>query len=123
MNRVATVVLVAAGALAPALAAPGIPAAEAAVLPEIGRAVTACGPGGVGDRLVPDRGPWFAFGAACASHDACYAAQLGRGHCDERFRDELQAHCAARIWYQRAPCRHTAELYLEAVRRFGHLFY
>jgi len=99
-----------------ALAAPPAATAEP-------RAATACGPGGVGDRLVPDRGPWFHFGAVCAAHDECYAARLGQAACDGRFRTDMHAHCATRAWYQRAPCRFTAELYWEAVRRFGHLFY
>ncbi len=80
-------------------------------------------PGGVGDQLVPDSGPWFNFTAACAAHDACYGAQLGQAYCDNRFRDDMYAHCATRVWYQRGLCRNTANVYYEAVRQFGHLFY
>ena len=84
---------------------------------------TACGPGGTGDALVPDSGPWFNFTSACVRHDACYGAQLGQAYCDTRFRDDMYAHCATRVWYQRSLCRGTANTYYEAVRRFGYLFY
>ena len=39
------------------------------------------------------------------------------------FRDDMYAHCATRPWYQRGLCRSTANVYYDAVRRFGHLFY
>jgi hypothetical protein len=110
------------GAMAPSAAAQS-PAALAPTAQEAQQATTACGPGGAGDQLVPDSGPWFNFTAACAAHDACYAAQLGQANCDRRFRDDMYAHCATRPWYQRGLCRNTADLYYEAVRRFGHLFY
>jgi phospholipase A2-like protein len=110
------------GAVAPSAAAQS-PAGLAPSAQEAQQATTACGPGGAGDQLVPDSGPWFNFTAACASHDACYAAQLGQAYCDRRFRDDMYAHCATRPWYQRALCRNTADVYYEAVRRFGHLFY
>jgi hypothetical protein len=32
----------------------------------------------------------------------------------------MYAHCATRVWYQRGLCRNV---YYEAVRQFGHLFY
>ena len=110
------------GAMAPSAAAQS-PAALAPTAQEAQQATTACGPGGAGDQLVPDSGPWFNFTAACAAHDACYAAQRGQANCDRRFRDDMYAHCATRPWYQRGLCRNTADLYYEAVRRFGHLFY
>jgi hypothetical protein len=110
-----------------ALGAPGAfaqsPAALAPSQQEAQQAETACGPGGTGDQLVPDSGPWFNFTAACAGHDACYGAQLGQAYCDLRFRDDMYAHCATRVWYQRSLCRGTANVYYEAVRNFGHLFY
>ncbi|MET0511445.1 MAG: phospholipase A2 [Thermoleophilaceae bacterium] len=109
--------------LAPALALVALALAPPPAATADARAATACGPGGVGDRLVPDRGTWFHFGVVCAAHDECYAARLGQAACDGRFRMDMHAHCATRVWYQRAPCRFTAELYWEAVRRFGHLFY
>jgi Prokaryotic phospholipase A2 len=99
------------------------PAALAPTQQEAQQAETACGPGGTGDQLVPDSGPWFNFTAACANHDACYGAQLGQAYCDQRFRDDMYAHCATRVWYQRGLCRGTANVYYEAVRNFGHLFY
>ncbi len=99
------------------------PAALAPSAAEAQQATTACGPGGVGDQLVPDSGPWFNFTAACAAHDACYGAQLGQAYCDSRFRDDMYAHCATRVWYQRGLCRNTANAYYEVVRRFGYLFY
>jgi len=87
-------------------------------------AETACGPGSdAGDRLVPDSGPWFNFTSACARHDACYGAQSGRAYCDTRFRDDMYAHCATRSWGQRSACRGTANVYYEAVHRFGGYFY
>lgn len=108
----------------------GVPAASAQspsdyapTVAEAQQAETACGPGGTGDQLVPDSGPWFNFTAACASHDACYGAQLGQSYCDLRFRDDMYAHCATRAWYQRGLCRSTANVYYEAVDRFGYLFY
>jgi hypothetical protein len=110
------------GAMAPSAAAQS-PAGLAPTNAEAQEATTACGPGGVGDQLVPDSGPWFNFTAACARHDACYGAQLGQANCDRRFRDDMYAHCATRVWYQRGLCRNTANVYYEAVRRFGHLFY
>ena len=110
-----------------AVGAPGAfaqaPAALAPSQQEAQQAETACGPGGTGDQLVPDSGPWFNFTAACARHDACYGAQLGQAYCDRRFRDDMYAHCATRVWYQRSLCRGTANVYYEAVRNFGHLFY
>ena len=109
--------LLALGTLAPSAAAAAPTAAQAQ------QAETACGPGGAGDALVPDSGPWFNFTAACARHDACYGAQLGQAYCDRRFRDDMYAHCATRAWYQRSLCRGTANTYYEAVRRFGYLFY
>jgi Prokaryotic phospholipase A2 len=109
-------------ALAPSASAAG-PAALAPTAQEAQEATTACGPGGAGDQLVPDSGPWFNFTTACARHDACYGAQLGQVYCDRRFRDDMYAHCATRPWYQRGLCRGTADVYYEAVRRFGHLFY
>ena len=75
------------------------------------------------ERHAPDSGPWFNFRAACANHDACYGAQLGQAYCDSHFRDDMYAHCATRVWYQRALCRNTANVYYEAVRQFGYLFY
>ena len=107
-----------------ALAAPAASAQSyAPTVAEAQEATTACGPGGVGDQLVPDTGPWFNFTAACAAHDACYGAQLGQAYCDTRFRDDMYAHCATRVWYERGLCRNTANVYYEAVRRFGYLFY
>ena len=73
------VALLAAFALAaPAGASAQSPAELAPSVAEAQEATTACGPGGVGDQLVPDSGPWFNFTAACANHDACYAAQQGQ---------------------------------------------
>lgn len=126
MRRIATLfaALVAALALAaPAASAAPNPSALAPTAQEAQQATTACGPGGTGDQLVPDSGPWFNFTAACAAHDACYGAQLGQANCDRRFRDDMYAHCATRPWYQRGLCRSTADVYYAAVRRFGHLFY
>ena len=65
----------------------------------------------------------FTSGPCARPTTTCYAARLGQAACDGRFRTDMHAHCATRAWYQRAPCRFTAELYWEAVRRFGHLFY
>ena len=118
------VALLAAFALAaPAGASAQSPAELAPSVAEAQEATTACGPGGVGDQLVPDSGPWFNFTAACANHDACYGAQMGQPECDNAFRDDMYAHCATRPWYQRGLCRSTANVYYDAVRRFGHLFY
>jgi hypothetical protein len=108
---------------APAGASAKSPSDLAPSVAEAQEATTACGPGGVGDQLVPDSGPWFNFTAACANHDACYAAQQGQLNCDNWFRDDMYAHCATRPWYQRGLCRSTANVYYDAVRRFGHLFY
>jgi Prokaryotic phospholipase A2 len=99
------------------------PSALAPTAAEAQQAETACGPGGTGDQLVPDSGPWFNFTAACANHDACYGAQRGQAYCDNAFRDDMYAHCATRVWYQRGLCYGTADVYYDAVRRFGHLFY
>ena len=107
----------------PAGAAAKSPSSYAPTAAEAQQATTACGPGGVGDQLVPDSGPWFNFPAACANHDACYGAQRGQQYCDQGFRDDMYAHCAKRVWYQRGLCRGTANVYYDAVRRFGHLFY
>lgn len=106
-----------------ALAVPASAATAAPTAQQAQQAETACGPGGTGDALVPDRGPWFNFTSACANHDACYGAQLGQAYCDNRFRDDMYAHCATRPWYQRGLCRGTANTYYEAVRTFGFLFY
>ena len=114
--------LAALAVIAPSAAAQS-PADLAPTPAEAQQATTACGPGGVGDQLVPDSGPWFNFTAACANHDGCYGAQLGQAYCDSRFRDDMYAHCATRVWYQRALCRNTANVYYEAVRQFGYLFY
>lgn len=67
---------------APASASAKSPAGYAPTVAEAQQATTACGPGGVGDQLVPDSGPWFNFTTACANHDACYAAQRGQLYCD-----------------------------------------
>jgi len=117
-----TAFLLALGVLAPTASAAS-PSSLAPTAQEAQQAETACGPGGAGDALVPDSGPWFNFTAACARHDACYGAQLGQAYCDNRFRDDMYAHCATRPWYQRSLCRGTANSYYEAVRRFGFLFY
>lgn len=117
-----TMVLALLAIAAPAASAQS-PSSYAPTAAEAQEAATACGPGGAGDQLVPDSGPWFNFTAACASHDACYGAQLGQTNCDYRFRDDMYAHCATRAWYQRGPCRQTANVYYEAVRTFGYLFY
>ena len=119
----AFVALLAVLAVAAPSAAAQSPADLAPTQAEAQQATTACGPGGVGDQLVPDSGPWFNFTAACANHDACYGAQLGQAYCDSRFRDDMYAHCATRVWYQRALCRSTADVYYQAVRQFGYLFY
>jgi hypothetical protein len=108
---------------APAGAAAKGPSSYAPTAAEAQQATTACGAGGVGDQLVPDSGPWFNFTAACSNHDACYGAQRGQLYCDNRFRHDMYAHCATRVWYQRRLCRGTANVYYDAVRRFGHLFY
>jgi hypothetical protein len=119
----AFVALLAALAVAAPSAAAQSPADLAPTQAEAQQATTACGPGGVGDQLVPDSGPWFNFTAACANHDACYGAQLGQANCDSHFREDMYAHCATRVWYQRALCRSTADVYYQAVRQFGYLFY
>ncbi|MGZ5338311.1 MAG: phospholipase A2 [Thermoleophilaceae bacterium] len=64
--------------------------------------------------------PWFNFTAACANHDACYAAQQAQANCDLAFRNDRYAHCATRPWDQRGLCRSTANVLYDAVRRFGH---
>ena len=99
------------------------PASYAPTVAEAQEATTACGPGGAGDQLVPNRGPWFNFTAACAAHDACYGARMGQVACGNRFREDAYAHCARRPWYHRGLCRSTANAYYDAVRRFGRLFY
>jgi hypothetical protein len=66
---------------APVGASAKSPADFAPSAAEAQEATTASGPGGVGDQLVPDSGPWFNFTVACANHDACYAAQLGQANC------------------------------------------
>ena len=71
-----TALLAALALAAPAGAAAQSPSSLAPSAAEAQDATTACGPGGAGDQLVPDSGPWFNFTAACARHDACYGAHL-----------------------------------------------
>ena len=87
-----------------------------------------CGPGGKGDWLVPDRlrtplGKAFDFSGPCLNHDKCYGrCGSSKVKCDENLRSDIFKVCATTpnaTAYDRAVCRDYAELYYQAVKRFG----
>jgi len=80
---------------------------------------------------VPDSGANFDFSAACAAHDACYAAHHGEGEaarkaCDDQFLADMRESCAS-LWpnqpLRRALCNSVARTYYSAVRIGGWLFF
>ncbi len=83
----------------------------------------ACGPGTIGNILVPDGIPGlYNFNSCCQDHDDCYAEQeLSRLECDVEFRECMFAHCETRR-LERC-CRFFARVYYNAVRLGGALFY
>ena len=83
--------------------------------------VMACGPGKLGDWLVPDSMLGLKLDEACAAHDRCYAEAGGpdRLHCDWKFLETmltLVRHYAVR---RRRWMFWVAVLYYAAVRLLG----
>jgi hypothetical protein len=76
---------------------------------------------------VPDAIPGiFDFTDACAAHDACYASGQSQLACDEAFRADMVAECAAdfpsAVDARRYLCLTFAQLYYFGVRLFGQFF-
>jgi RHS repeat-associated protein len=89
-----------------------------------------CGPGEIGDLLVPD----FWFEECCDAHDDCYGgvpkyeecAQFGyktREECDEEFKDCMDDKVDELPWYYRWFGAGVAWLYGEAADLFGGSYY
>lgn len=79
-----------------------------------------CGPGKLGDEIVPDI--WF--GEACTLHDLEYAdPQAGdKKACDLRFYERLKSEAStAKTPFRRAVRRTLAWFYYQGVRWFGGL--
>lgn len=78
----------------------------------------ACGPGGVGDKVVPDG----RFKPACKRHDKCYGTYDGpsKKTCDKRFRKHMKRICSRdRDVVDLSVCNGRAESYYQAVRVGG----
>ncbi len=78
----------------------------------------ACGPGGIGDFLVPD-GP---FKPACQRHDNCYGTYRGpkKKTCDKRFQRHMKRICAKdNDVVDLTICNARAESYYQAVKHGG----
>lgn len=88
--------------------------------------------------LSPDVGyvpVYYDFGPSCARHDWCYEAKPYEGvsadprkQCDDDFRTSMKAWCNGYYsrWWQapaRSACRGTADVYYNAVRAFGGVYY
>ena len=76
---------------------------------------------------VPDAVPGiFDFTDACAVHDVCYASGQPQLACDEAFRQQMVAACAAdfpsALDARRYLCLTFAQLYYFGVRLFGQFF-
>jgi RHS repeat-associated protein len=81
-----------------------------------------CGPGQLGDSLIPDLG----FGDCCDAHDDCYAGTNGhyckdRVVCDREFCECMMAKCAS-AQYPDA-CRRDAQVYCDNVKLWGWMSY
>ncbi|MGH9264871.1 MAG: phospholipase A2 [Acidimicrobiales bacterium] len=78
---------------------------------------------------VPDAIPGiFDFTDACAAHDACYASgDQTQAQCDESFRQDMVATCAAQFPSALDPGRYLcltfAQLYFFGVTLFGGFFF
>lgn len=93
------------------------PAALVSLLPDDGGVCTG----------VPDTIPGvFDFTDACAAHDACYASGQDQATCDDAFRQDMVAACAAQhpsaLDGRRYACLTLAQLYYFGVRLFGRFF-
>ena len=80
----------------------------------------ACGPGGAGDIIVPEKcAPWMpSFTSACAGHDSCYGScGAKKKDCDKAFKKDMLDLC--RGWL----CRRCAGLYYQAVSKGGRSAY
>jgi hypothetical protein len=78
---------------------------------------------------VPDSGASFDFTAACAAHDACYAAggtEANRNACDTAFLTAMRASCNE-MWSSQPVrlriCQGVATTYYLGVHLFGWLFF
>jgi Prokaryotic phospholipase A2 len=78
--------------------------------------------------VVGSTGASFAFTDACLRHDFGYRnyRRLGlfeerKPIVDDRFLADMRDHCETRALAERDRCRAWAQVFYEAVRRFGHL--
>ncbi len=65
-----------------------------------------CGPGFLGNKLIPQRIADVDFRDACYQHDHCYGTDCPRKQCDVNFRDEML--CACQCSSHPALCRMQA---------------
>ena len=109
------------------LASPAV-AHGATTTPSAPAILTSFDPDGEPCTGVPNSVPGvFDFTAACANHDACYAAGSDRQACDVAFREEMITACDTQHPEVYDPRRYTclsfAELYYIGVRIFGGFFF
>ncbi len=89
----------------------------------------ACGPGGWGDWIVPDRPYGHDFTGPCQFHDDCYGACWGgqhvfsKGYCDTTFLARMRSECLHlyAFWeiFDRRHCLYVARVYYTAVDWLG----
>lgn len=81
-----------------------------------------CGPGGVGDFLVPDTIWGLNIKPSCSIHDFLYAfgvTQEDKDLADLVFLDNMIRQVEAGAWWLKVPRRHRAVMYYGKVKDFG----
>jgi RHS repeat-associated protein len=86
----------------------------------------ACGPGWLGDIVVPDKPGGFDFTQACQNHDDCYSTcGKSKRECDNQFQRDMLAVCDLYRYFPQdyEKCSHYAMLYYLAVHDLGNHSY
>jgi RHS repeat-associated protein len=84
-----------------------------------------CGPGTIGDWLIPDDWPSYSFGKCCNDHDDCYDCKSGKSRdaFDEEFCGCLLRQCEKLDGDSRRSCEGNAKLYCSKVKKYGGKYY
>ena len=80
----------------------------------------ACGPGPLGDLIIPDTPGGYDFSECCQKHDDCYGKECDKTktQCDDEFYNCMKRVCDYRHLSSRE-CYNMASRYWDAVDRFG----
>jgi RHS repeat-associated protein len=86
--------------------------------------LSGCGPGTIGDLLVPDDWPSYGFGKCCNAHDDCYGCKdkeaPSKDECDAAFYKCMMKECSKLYGYDKQSCVGNARLYYNMVHNYGH---